>query len=70
MECPICLETIKYNHLAILDCKHHFHKNCTFKHFSQCINDRKLPLKCPECSEEVILSDIQSYLTYEYKEKY
>lgn len=44
--CSICLENIKNNKVELINCNHHFHKQCLIDWF------RKGKINCPNCRND------------------
>ena len=49
-QCPICMETMEQNNIAILPCGHKFHFSCIFRAASN-------KMSCPLCRANILPSD-------------
>jgi SNF2 family DNA or RNA helicase len=55
--CPICLDDIQNDEIAITKCGHKFCKTCIYEYIDQLVN-RHYVTKCPKCNIEISVSDI------------
>jgi len=70
-ECEICFEYVNINDTLLLNkCKHLYHSQCLLQHFTNMIEERKLPLICPSCRMEVTIDDLRKLLPPELISKW
>jgi len=55
--CPICLDDIKNDQIAITTCGHKFCNNCIYEYIDE-LNNRNSIIKCPTCNKEISISNI------------
>jgi len=55
--CPICLDDIQTDEIAITKCGHKFCKSCIYHYIDELVNNNSI-IKCPKCNIEMLISDI------------